>query len=84
MQIIFWIILGLFSGFLVAIISKDKNSAIGFDMLLGLIGAVMGGVFITNSGFDVSGSISQNGIFWVVMIAGMFIIGSKKLLIKKV
>jgi len=45
--VITWIIIGLIAGFLAGLIVRGRGSSIGFNVVIGLIGALVGGFLFT-------------------------------------
>jgi uncharacterized membrane protein YeaQ/YmgE (transglycosylase-associated protein family) len=69
MSIIGWLILGLIAGFVASRIVNARGQGIVLDMVLGIIGALVGG-FI----FDAAGKVGVTGFnAWSLLVA---IIGS--------
>ena len=55
MGIILWIIFGALAGWIASVIMKtDRNQNTGFDIILGIVGSVVGGFLM--------GTISQSGV----------------------
>ena len=52
MNFIVWIVLGLIAGFLASKIVNKRGAGIPLDILLGVVGAVVGGWFFTHMGAD--------------------------------
>ena len=50
MSILAWVVLGLFSGFLSSKMMNEGGEGILFDILLGIVGAVVGGFVFTRLG----------------------------------
>jgi uncharacterized membrane protein YeaQ/YmgE (transglycosylase-associated protein family) len=45
MSFLVWIVLGLLAGFIASKIVNKQGEGIGLDILLGIVGAVVGGIF---------------------------------------
>lgn len=53
MNIILWIILGLVAGWLASVIMKtDKSQGAGTDIIMGVLGAIVGGFVVNLLGGD--------------------------------
>ena len=65
MSIIAWIVLGLISGFIASKIMNKSGEGIVLDVVLGIVGAVVGG-FI----FNAVGATGVNGLnIWSILVA---------------
>jgi uncharacterized membrane protein YeaQ/YmgE (transglycosylase-associated protein family) len=65
MSIVAWLILGLISGFIGSKLVNRSGNGLVFDIVLGVVGAVVGG-FI----FNAFGSIGVNGLnIWSMFVA---------------
>jgi uncharacterized membrane protein YeaQ/YmgE (transglycosylase-associated protein family) len=73
MSIIAWIVLGLISGFIASKIVNKTGEGIVLDILLGIVGAVVGGFL-----FSLAGATGVNGFnLWSMFVA---VIGAMVLL----
>jgi uncharacterized membrane protein YeaQ/YmgE (transglycosylase-associated protein family) len=76
MSIVAWLVLGLISGFIGSKLVNRSGDGLVFDIVLGVIGAVVGG-FIFNS----FGSVGVNGLnIWSMFVA---VIGAVVVLLVK-
>lgn len=65
MGIVSWIVLGLIAGFIASKIVNKRGEGPSLDILLGIIGAVIGGWF-----FSAAGATGVTGLnVWSVMVA---------------
>jgi uncharacterized membrane protein YeaQ/YmgE (transglycosylase-associated protein family) len=78
MSIIAWIVLGLISGFIASKIMNKSGEGFILDVLLGVVGAVVGGFF-----FNLVGASGVTGFnlwsMFVAVVGAMVIIGLKHL-----
>ena len=72
MSILAWIVLGLISGFLASKIVNKSGSGILMDILLGIVGAVVGG-WLFNT-FGVAGVTGLNLYSMLVAIVGAVVV----------
>lgn len=61
-----WIIIGLLAGWLTGKLMKDSGFGFWMDMIVGLIGAVIGGFISTHLG---AGGINEHGLIMSIVIA---------------
>jgi len=65
MSIVAWIILGLIAGFVASKIVNKRGEGVLLDIVLGVIGAVVGGAI-----FNVVGSVGVTGLnVWSMIVA---------------
>jgi uncharacterized membrane protein YeaQ/YmgE (transglycosylase-associated protein family) len=64
--LIAWIVIGVIAGWLTGKLMKGSGFGFLMDMVIGLIGAVVGGFLSSHLGF---GGISQHGIIVSIVIA---------------
>lgn len=64
--IIAWIIIGIIAGFLTGKLMKGSGYGAFMDMVIGLIGAFVGGFFSSRLGF---GGASEHGMIGSIVIA---------------
>jgi uncharacterized membrane protein YeaQ/YmgE (transglycosylase-associated protein family) len=65
MSIIAWIVLGLISGFIASKIVNRSGEGVVMDIVLGIVGAVVGGLL-----FSMVGSSGVNGVnLWSILVA---------------
>jgi uncharacterized membrane protein YeaQ/YmgE (transglycosylase-associated protein family) len=64
--IIFWCILGLIAGWLTGKIMKGSGFGFLMDMLVGLVGALIGGFLSAHLGL---GGVGQHGLIMSIVIA---------------
>ena len=65
MNLIVWIVLGLVAGFIASKLVNHRGEGLGLDILLGVVGAVVGGWI-----FRLAGSVGVTGLnFWSVLVA---------------
>jgi uncharacterized membrane protein YeaQ/YmgE (transglycosylase-associated protein family) len=64
--IIFWIILGLIAGWLTGKIMKGSGFGFLMDMVVGVVGALIGGFISSHVGL---GGIGQHGLIMSIVIA---------------
>ena len=65
MGVIGWIVLGLIAGFIASKIVNNRGEGLPFDILLGIVGAVVGGWI-----FSAAGSAGVTGFnAWSLMVA---------------
>jgi len=64
MSIIGWIVLGLIAGFIASKIVNKRGEGVVMDIVLGLVGAMVGGFLIHLMGFHCNGSI-----LWSIVVA---------------
>jgi len=75
MTLITWIILGLISGFIASKIVNKEGSGLFFDIILGIIGAVVGGwIFVLLGGQGATG-LSLHSVLVAVIGAIVVLIG---------
>ena len=65
MGVIGWIVLGLIAGFIASKLVNKRGEGLPFDILLGIVGAVIGGWIFTAAG--VSGMTGFN--LWSLLVA---------------
>jgi uncharacterized membrane protein YeaQ/YmgE (transglycosylase-associated protein family) len=74
MSAIAWIVLGLIAGFIASNLVNKHGEGLPFDILLGIVGAVIGGWI-----FNAAGSVGVTGFnVWSLMVA---VIGALALLV---
>ena len=74
MSIFAWIVLGLIAGFIGSKIVNKRGEGIFLDILLGIVGAVVGGWLFTKMGMsDVSG-VNLYSIFVAVIGSILFLV----------
>ena len=66
--LIAWIIIGVLAGWLTGKIMKGSGFGFLMDMVIGLIGAVIGGFLTSHFGF---GGVSQHGLIVSILIAAL-------------
>jgi uncharacterized membrane protein YeaQ/YmgE (transglycosylase-associated protein family) len=65
MSVIAWIVLGLIVGFIASQIMNKRGEGVPFDILLGMVGAVVGGWI-----FNAAGAVGVTGFnIWSLMVA---------------
>lgn len=64
--IIAWIIIGALAGYITGKLMKGSGFGFFMDMVVGLVGAVIGGFLATQLGF---GGVSQHGLIVSIIIA---------------
>jgi uncharacterized membrane protein YeaQ/YmgE (transglycosylase-associated protein family) len=57
-NLIWWVLVGLIAGWAAGKIMKDGGYGVGMDIVLGIIGAVVGGWLVGILGFQAGGFIS--------------------------
>ena len=76
MSIVAWIVLGLIAGFLSSKIMNGSGSGVLFDIVLGVVGALVGGFL-----FNMIGSAGVSGLnLWSIFVAtlgAMVVLGIK-------
>ena len=72
MSIIGWIILGLISGFIASKIVNKTGQGFFIDIILGIVGAIVGGILFTAVG--ISGITRLNPYSMVVAVIGAIIV----------
>jgi uncharacterized membrane protein YeaQ/YmgE (transglycosylase-associated protein family) len=76
MSILAWIILGLIAGFLASKITNGSGAGVLFDIVLGVVGALVGGFL-----FNMIGSSGVSGLnLWSIFVAtlgAMVVLGIK-------
>jgi len=87
MSIIAWIVVGVIAGFLAKAImpgSRDEPSGFLGTMVLGIVGAVVGG-WIWNIAFSQAGATGINfGSILVALVGSMIVIGIARLVARRV
>ena len=74
MSVIAWIVLGLIAGFIGSKLVNGRGEGLPFDILLGIVGAVIGGWI-----FNAAGAVGVTGFnIWSLMVA---VIGAVVLLV---
>jgi uncharacterized membrane protein YeaQ/YmgE (transglycosylase-associated protein family) len=68
MSVVAWIVLGLISGFIASNVVRSTGQGLLLDIVLGIIGAVVGGFLFT--AIDATGVTSCNPYSMVVAIRG--------------
>jgi len=80
MSIFAWIILGLISGFIASRIVNHSGQGMLLDVVLGVVGAVVGGFL-----FNMAGAQGVNGFniwsMFVAVVGAMVVLGVKHLLV---
>jgi uncharacterized membrane protein YeaQ/YmgE (transglycosylase-associated protein family) len=66
MGLLSWIIIGMIAGWLAGLIIKGSGQGIGGDILLGIIGAIVGG-FLAGALFDIPQPINGLNFTTIVM-----------------
>jgi uncharacterized membrane protein YeaQ/YmgE (transglycosylase-associated protein family) len=72
MSIVAWIVLGLIAGFVVNKMANENREAVGMDIALGVVGALLGGWL-----FDQFGMRSVTGLNWwglLMAVAGAVVV----------
>ena len=64
--LIAWIIIGAFAGWITGKLMKGSGYGFWMDMIVGLVGAVIGGFIATQIGF---GGVGQHGLIMSIFIA---------------
>lgn len=65
MSIIAWIVLGLLSGFIASKIVNKRGEGVVLDIVLGIVGAVVGGLM-----FNLIGAVGVTGFnLWSVLVS---------------
>ena len=64
--IIAWIVIGVVAGWITGKLMKGSGYGFFMDMIVGLIGAVIGGYVSSSLGF---GGVGQNGLMFSIVIA---------------
>jgi len=83
MQVFFWLLLGLLAGGIVAISFKDtKKLVIFFDLLLGAVGAIVGGLLTNIFTWQHVAGVYDETILLVVLGAGFLIWIGRAVLVK--
>lgn len=76
MSILAWIILGLISGFIASKVVNKSGEGVAVDILLGIVGAVVGGFL-----FNLVGAVGVTGFnIWSMLVAvvgAMVVLGVK-------
>jgi uncharacterized membrane protein YeaQ/YmgE (transglycosylase-associated protein family) len=76
MSIIGWIVLGLISGFIASKIVNKSGEGFFIDVLLGIVGAIVGGFL-----FNLIGAVGVSGFniwsMFVAVIGAMIVLGIK-------
>ncbi len=72
MNLLLWIILGLLAGWLASIVTKTSRQNVLMDMILGILGALIGGFIMNILGF--SGITGFNIYSIIVAIIGAVIL----------
>lgn len=72
MSVISWIILGLIAGFIGSKIVNKSGQGMFFDIALGIVGAIIGGVIFT--AFGAQGITGLNIYSLIVSVAGSIIV----------
>lgn len=74
MSVIAWIVLGLIAGFIASLIVNRRGEGMPFDILLGIVGAVLGGWI-----FNAAGAVGVTGFnVWSLLVA---VVGAVALLV---
>jgi uncharacterized membrane protein YeaQ/YmgE (transglycosylase-associated protein family) len=80
MSIIAWIFLGLISGFIASKIVNHTGEGVVLDVVLGIVGAVVGGFL-----FNALGSVGVSGFniwsMFVAVVGAIVVLGIKHLLL---
>src|SRR6185437_1034446 len=64
-SVISWLVLGLVAGFLASMVMNKRGEGVGLDIVLGMIGAVVGGWV-----FRALGSVGVTGLnVWSILVA---------------
>src|ERR1700685_2722129 len=79
--ILYWIFIGLLAGWLAGKIARGRGFGCLTDIVLGLVGAVLGGLYFTNLNiviFWIWGRLgaATDGAVWLVAVARLFAGGS--------
>jgi uncharacterized membrane protein YeaQ/YmgE (transglycosylase-associated protein family) len=65
MGVIGWIVLGLIAGYIASLLVNKRGEGLSFDILLGIVGAVLGGLL-----FNAFGSTGVTGFnVWSLLVA---------------
>lgn len=65
MSVISWLVLGLVAGFLASMVMNKRGEGVGLDIVLGMVGAVVGGWV-----FRALGSVGVTGLnIWSILVA---------------
>jgi uncharacterized membrane protein YeaQ/YmgE (transglycosylase-associated protein family) len=72
MSIIGWLVLGLIAGFISSRIVNKQGSGLWLDLVLGIIGAIVGGMLF--SAFGASGVTGLNLYSMIVAIVGSIVV----------
>jgi uncharacterized membrane protein YeaQ/YmgE (transglycosylase-associated protein family) len=74
-SLISWIILGLIAGFIASKVVNKEGSGVALDILLGIIGAVLGGWLFALVGGTGATGVNLHSIFVAVIGAIVVLIG---------
>ena len=72
MSILSWVVLGLIAGFLASMIVNKRGEGFFLDVLLGILGAVVGGFLFTE--FGAAGVTGLNLYSMVVAVVGAIVV----------
>lgn len=61
--LLFWVIVGLIAGFLASMVMRGGYGVVG-DIIVGIVGAVIGGFLMSLLGFSASG-----GLLYTILVA---------------
>ena len=65
MSVITWLVLGLIAGFIASMLMNKRGEGVGLDIVLGIVGAVVGGWV-----FRAFGSAGVSGLnLWSILVA---------------
>ena len=65
MSVVSWLVLGLIAGFLASMTMNKRGEGVGLDIVLGMVGAVVGGWL-----FRALGSVGVTGLnIWSILVA---------------
>ena len=80
MSLLAWIVLGLASGFVTSKLMDKKGKGFALDIILGIVGAVIGGWIFTIFGADVGG-VSLYGL-GIAVVGAIFVLVTYHLLVR--
>ena len=64
-SVVSWLVLGLVAGFLASMVMNKRGEGVGLDIVLGMVGAVVGGWV-----FRAFGSVGVTGLnIWSILVA---------------
>jgi uncharacterized membrane protein YeaQ/YmgE (transglycosylase-associated protein family) len=68
-QIITWVIIGLIAGLLASILVRGRGMSLGSSIIIGLIGAVIGGFLFSLLGIQATGALAGGLVIrWIDII----------------